>query len=74
VRILAYACAGGYDGPSLEGKTFFLDMTARRRLLARGMANARARDHHRHARDGRLAVSIRVPEPRHPSWWAWRRH
>jgi len=36
--ILAYTCAGGYDGPSLEGKTFFLDMTARRRLLARGMS------------------------------------
>ena len=34
----AYTCAGGYDGPSLKGKTFFLEMAARRRLLARGMS------------------------------------
>ncbi|HTO53164.1 MAG TPA: hypothetical protein VMR50_07235 [Myxococcota bacterium] len=38
VRILAYTCAGGYDGPSYQGKTFFLDMAARRRLLARGLS------------------------------------
>jgi hypothetical protein len=33
LRILAYTCAGGYDGPPLAGKTFWLDMTARRKLL-----------------------------------------
>src|SRR5262245_11659466 len=38
MRILAYTCAGGYDGPPLQGKTLFLDMTARKRLLARGMS------------------------------------
>lgn len=38
LRILAYTCAGGYDGLMLNGKTGFLDMAARRRLLARGMA------------------------------------
>jgi hypothetical protein len=38
VRILAYTCAGGYDGPRLQGKTSFLDMVARRRLLVRGMS------------------------------------
>src|SRR5215831_16492026 len=38
MRILAYTCAGGYDGPSFNGKTFFLDMTARRKLLARAMS------------------------------------
>src|SRR5262252_73124 len=38
VRILAYTCAGGCDGPAWNGKTFFLDMSARRRLLARGMS------------------------------------
>ena len=38
LRILAYTCAGGYDCPPLNGKTFFLDMTARRRLLARAMS------------------------------------
>jgi hypothetical protein len=38
VRILAYTCAGGYDGPSYQGKTFFLDMAARRRLLARALS------------------------------------
>ena len=37
MRILAYTCEGGYDGPRLEGKTTYLDMTARR-LLARGMS------------------------------------
>jgi hypothetical protein len=41
MRILAYTCAGGYDGPSLNGKTFFLDMTARRKLLARAMSFSR---------------------------------
>jgi hypothetical protein len=38
LRILAYTCAGGYDGPLLDGKTTYLDMAARRQLLARGMA------------------------------------
>ena len=38
VRILAYTCAGGMDGPPLKGKTSFLDMEARKRLLARGMS------------------------------------
>jgi hypothetical protein len=38
MRILAYTCEGGYDGPRLEGKTTYLDMAARRRLLARGMS------------------------------------
>src|SRR5262245_2940759 len=38
LRILAYTCAGGYDGPPLQGKTLFPDMTARKRLLARGMS------------------------------------
>ena len=40
LRILAFTCAGGYDGPPLNGKTFFLDMAARRRLLARGLSYA----------------------------------
>jgi hypothetical protein len=31
MRILDYTCAGGYDGPSYNGKTFFLDMRARRK-------------------------------------------
>ena len=38
VRILAYTCGGGYDSPPLHGKTIFLDMAARGRLLARGMS------------------------------------
>jgi len=38
LRILAYTCGGGYDGPPLHGKTLYLDMAARRRLLARGMS------------------------------------
>jgi hypothetical protein len=38
LRILAYTCAGGMDGPKLKGKTAFLDMAARKRLLARGMS------------------------------------
>jgi len=38
LRIVAYTCGGGYDGPPLRGKTTFLDMAARRRLLARAMS------------------------------------
>jgi len=38
VRILAYTCGGGYDSAPFQGKTFFLDMAARRRLLARGLS------------------------------------
>jgi len=38
LRILAYTCGGGYDGPLFNGKTFFLDMTARRKLLAHAMS------------------------------------
>jgi hypothetical protein len=38
MRILAYTCAGGYDGPLVQGKTTFLDMAARKRLLARGLS------------------------------------
>jgi hypothetical protein len=38
VRILAYTCAGGFDGPRFEGKTFFLDLIERRRLLARALS------------------------------------
>jgi hypothetical protein len=38
MRIMAYTCAGGMDGPTLKGKTAFLDMEARKRLLARGMS------------------------------------
>src|SRR5262245_13439056 len=37
LRILSYTCGGGFDGPLLKDKTLWLDMTARRRLLARGM-------------------------------------
>jgi len=37
-RILAYTCGGGYDGPSLDGKTFWLDMVARRKLLDYGLS------------------------------------
>lgn len=37
LRILAYTCAGGYDGMLLQGKSGFLDMGARRRLLERGL-------------------------------------
>jgi hypothetical protein len=33
LRILTYTCGGGYDGPPLAGKTFWLDMAARRKLL-----------------------------------------
>jgi hypothetical protein len=38
VRILAFTCAGGYDSEPFQGKTYFLDMAARRKLLARGMS------------------------------------
>lgn len=38
LRILAYTCAGGHEGEPVGGKTPFLDMAARRRLLARGMS------------------------------------
>jgi hypothetical protein len=38
VRVLAYTCAGGFESVPLKGKTFFLDMVARRALLARGMS------------------------------------
>lgn len=38
LRILAYTCAGGFDGPTINGKTIFLDMTARRQLLTRGLS------------------------------------
>src|SRR5262249_6076930 len=40
LRILAYTCAGGYDRLKLGNKTLFLDMTMRRRLLARGLSFA----------------------------------
>ncbi len=43
LRILAYTCEGGYDGPPIDsgpfkGKTTYLNMAARRRLLARAMS------------------------------------
>jgi len=38
LHILTYTCGGGFDGPPFEGKTLWLDMTARRRLLNRGMS------------------------------------
>jgi len=38
LRILAYTCPGGYDGPPLKGKTTFLAMGARRELLARALS------------------------------------
>ncbi|HUP09876.1 MAG TPA: hypothetical protein VMU47_22145 [Caldimonas sp.] len=38
VRIVAYTCAGGYDGVVIRGKTGFLDMGARHRLLARALS------------------------------------
>ena len=40
VRILSYTCGGGFDSAPLHGKTTFLDMAVRRRLLARGMSHA----------------------------------
>jgi hypothetical protein len=38
LRVLAYTCGGGYDGPPFAGKTYFLDMAARRKLLDRGLS------------------------------------
>lgn len=38
LRILAFTCGGGFDGPPLAGKTFWLDMAARRKLLDRGLS------------------------------------
>jgi len=38
MRIVAYTCAGGYDGVVIRGKSGFLDMTARHRLLARALS------------------------------------
>jgi hypothetical protein len=41
MRILAFTCAGGMDGPTLpDGKTGFLEMAARHRLLERGLSYA----------------------------------
>lgn len=38
LRILSYTCAGGHDGALLKGKSVFLDMPSRQRLLKRGMS------------------------------------
>jgi hypothetical protein len=38
LRILAFTCGGGYDGIKLGDKTLFLDMAARRRLLAKALS------------------------------------
>lgn len=38
LRILSYTCGGGYDSKPINGKTTWLNMAARRRLLARGMS------------------------------------
>jgi len=38
MRIVAYTCAGGYDGVVIRGKTGFLAMPARQRLLERALA------------------------------------
>jgi hypothetical protein len=38
LRILAYTCPGGFDGPPVHGKTTWLDMKARRELLARALS------------------------------------
>jgi hypothetical protein len=38
LRILAFTCGGGVDGIRLGERSLFLDMAARRRLLARGLA------------------------------------
>lgn len=40
VRLLAYTCAGGNDSAPIGGKTTWLAMAARRRLLARGLSFA----------------------------------
>lgn len=39
LRILSYTCGGGFDSAPMHGKTTFLDMAVRRRLLARGMSH-----------------------------------
>ena len=39
LRILAFTCAGGSDGPALNGKSIFLDMAARKALLNKGLAS-----------------------------------
>ncbi|HTO63635.1 MAG TPA: hypothetical protein VMM15_20530 [Bradyrhizobium sp.] len=38
LRILAFTCGGGYDLLKLGDKTLFLDMAARRRLLAKALS------------------------------------
>lgn len=40
MRIVAFTCAGGREAAPLRGKTFFLDMAPRRRLLARALSLA----------------------------------
>lgn len=40
MRIVAFTCAGGAEGPKFRDKTFFLDMAPRRRLLARALSFA----------------------------------
>lgn len=40
VRLLAYTCAGGNDGAPIGGKSTWLAMAARQRLLARGLSFA----------------------------------
>ncbi|HET7793501.1 MAG TPA: hypothetical protein VFL64_08955 [Rhizobacter sp.] len=40
VRLLAYTCAGGNDSAPIGGKSTWLAMEARRRLLARGLSFA----------------------------------
>src|SRR5215471_18386047 len=38
LRILSYTCGGGVAGPPIGGKTVWLDMAARKELLARGLS------------------------------------
>jgi len=38
VRLLAYTCAGGNDGAPIGGRSTWLPMLARKRLLARGLS------------------------------------
>jgi hypothetical protein len=38
LRVLAFTCGGGYDGVTIGDKTLFLEMGARRRLLARAIS------------------------------------
>lgn len=40
MRIVAFTCAGGREGPRFRDKTFFLDMAPRQKLLARAMSFA----------------------------------